>query len=138
MEKHIKLIVKCLLLALLFAFLAGCKPETDDDFSLPRDRYIGSWLCQDADGAGYRATISSDPSNSTQVIINNFFDLRGNVTAIVTEGTITVNNQIMSGIPGTHRCEGFGRFSKRGGTSTIFWELYAANNDEITSTFTKQ
>jgi hypothetical protein len=44
----------------------------------------------------------------------------------------------MQGIPGSYWCEGFGRLTKKGGKYTIFWELYAANDDEITSTYTKQ
>jgi len=138
MEKRIKTIAKLLLLAFLFSALAGCNPEKDDDFSLPRDKYVGSWLCQDADGAGYIANISSDPSNSAQVIVKNFFDLRGNVTAIVTDESITVPNQKMQGIPGTYWCEGFGSLTKKGGIYIIYWSKYAVNNDETTSTYTKQ
>ena len=138
MEKRIKIIIKFLLFALLLSFLASCNKDNDDDFSLPRDRYIGNWLCQDADGAGYLATISSDPSNSARVIIQNYFDLRGTVTAYVTEGTITVDKQKMQGISGTFWCEGNGLLSKRNGIYTIYWKLYAANDDETKSTYTKQ
>jgi hypothetical protein len=138
MKKHIKLIAKCLLLALLFSSLASCTKDGDDDYSLPRDKYLGNWRCQDADGAAYIANISSDPSNSTQVIVKSYFGYDGTVTAIVTEGTITVNNQKMQGISvGTYWCEGFGRLTQKGGTYTIFWEKYAANDDETTSTYTK-
>jgi len=128
---------KFLLVALFFAALAGCTPETDDDFSLARDKYLGSWQCQDSDGAGYHATISTG-SSDIEVVVNNFFDLRGRVTAVVTEGTITVNKQIMQGIQGTYHCEGFGRLTQKSGTHIIYWEKYIANDDDITSTFTKQ
>ena len=138
MDKHLKITVKTLLLALLFASLAGCTPEGDDDFSLPRDKYLGEWFCQDSDMAGYYATISSDPSNSTRVIIQNYFDLKGTVTAYVTEGTITVDNQVMQGISGTFRCEGIGSLTKKGNSYVIYWKPYIANDDEITSTYTKQ
>jgi hypothetical protein len=139
MEKQIKIIVKILLLAFLLSALAGCNPEGDEDFSLPRDRYKGSWFCQeDADPIGYYASITPDPYNSTQVIIDNFFNLNGTVTAIVTEGTITVNNQVMKGIPGTYWCEGYGTLTKNKGEYVIHWSKYGANNDETTSTYTKQ
>jgi hypothetical protein len=130
--------IKYLLVVLLFLAIAGCRKEKEEDFSLPRDKYIGSWRCQDEDGAGYIANISSDPSNSAQVRIQNYFNLRGTVTAIVTEGTITVNLQVMQGILGTYRCEGFGRLSKKNVTYTIYREKYIANDEEITSTYTKQ
>ena len=132
---------KFLLVALFFAVLAGCTPETDDDFSLPRDKYRGSWFCQDNEGigiVGYNATISDDPSNSTQVLIHNYFKLEGTVYAIVTDETITVPNQKMQGVMGNHWCEGRGSLSKKGGTYTIYWKLYAAGDEEITSTYTKQ
>ena len=137
MNKHTKLFIKFLFVALFFAALAGCTPETDDDFSLPRDKFIGSWQCLDSDGAGYHATISAG-SSDIEVVITNFFDLRGRVTAIITEGTITVNKQIMQGIQGTFHCEGFGRLTQKSGTHIIYWEKYIANDDDITSTFTKQ
>jgi len=137
-EKRIKLFIKLLLLGILLSFLASCTKDGDDIFSLPRDKYLGKWTCQTADGAGYHATISSDPSNSTQVIITNFFSLRGTVTAIVTEETITVTNQKMMGIPGTYMCAGIGSLSRKNGIYTIYWSLYAAGNDETKCTYTKQ
>jgi hypothetical protein len=138
MEKQIKIIVKILLLAFLFSALAGCTPEGDEDFSLPRDKYIGSWLCRDEDGAGYYATISSDPSNSAQVIIKNYCRVQGTVTAIVTNESITVTKQIMQGIPGTYWCEGNGSLTKRAGIYTIHWWKYNAYEIETTSVYTKQ
>jgi len=137
-EKHIRIYLKLLFFGVLLSLLAGCTPEGDDDFSLPRDKYIGSWFCQDSNGAGYHATISSDPSNSTQVLINNFFDLRGTVFAIVTDESITVTNQKMQGIQGNYWCEGLGALSRKNGVYTIYWRLYAAGDEEITSIYTKQ
>jgi len=137
-EKHIKLFIKLLLFGILLSFLASCTIDGDDEFSLPRDKYLGKWTCQTADGAGYHATISSDPSNSTQVIITNFFSLKGTVTAIVTDETITVTKQKMQGIPGTYMCEGLGSLSKKNGIYTIYWILYAAGIDETTCTYTKK
>jgi hypothetical protein len=137
-EKHIKTYLKLLLFGILLSLLAGCTPEGDDDFSLPRDKYRGDWIGQDDDGASYNVVISPDPSNSTQVIISNYFALKGTVTAIVTETTITVTNQKMQGISGTYWCEGRGLLTRKHGVYTITWSLYAANNDETTSIYTKQ
>ena len=136
-EKHIRLYLKLLFFGVLLSLLAGCTQEGDDDFSLPRDKYIGSWLCQDDDGAGYYATITSGTS-SIEVVINNYFNLRGTVTAIVTEATITVNKQEMKGIPGTFWCEGGGSLYSRNGKYTIEWKKYAAGDEERTSIYTKQ
>ena len=130
-----------IILGILFTMIAGCTPETkDEDFTLTRDKYVGKWFCQDSDGASYNATITSDPSNSSQVIINNYFKLEGNVTALVTETTITVSNQKMQGISGNFWCEGRGLLSKKNGIYTIYWELYTNGDDniKITSTYTKQ
>jgi hypothetical protein len=115
----------------------GTGDDNGDDFSLPRDKYIGSWRCQDADGAAYIATISSDSSNLTQVIIKNYYSLNGTVTAVVTEGTITVNNQKMQDVQGIYWCEGVGSLSKKGETYTIYWWKYNACEIETTSTYTK-
>ena len=131
--------LKLLFFGVLLSLLAGCTPEGDDDFSLPRDKYIGSWFCQDDGGAvGYYATISSDPSNSTQVLIKNYFDYRGTVYAIVTDATITVPNQKMQGISNTVWCEGNGALSTKNGKYTIHWALYGLGNEDITSIYTKQ
>ena len=140
MDKHIKIITKILLLTLLFSLLASCTPDGDDDFTLPRDRYIGTWKSITSDNAGYFTTISSDPTNSTRVIIQNYFNLdhNGTVTAYVTEGTITVDNQKMQGASGNHWCEGNGSLTKRSGIYTIYWHKYAAGNEELTATYTKQ
>jgi len=137
-EKHIKLFIKLLLFGILLSFLASCTKDGEDDFTLPREKFTGIWTCRSSDGAGYEATILSDPSNSTQVIISNFFSLRGTVTAIVTDETITVTKQKMQGIPGTYICEGLGSLSKKNGIYTIYWSLYAAGIDETTCTYTKQ
>jgi len=109
-----------------------------DDFSLPRDKYIGGWLCMDADGAGYYATISSDSSNSTRVIIGNFFNLKGSVTAIVTDETINVPNQKMQDVPAIYWCEGNGILTKKNEAYIIYWSKYSVNDEETTSTYTKQ
>ena len=129
-----------IILSILFTLLAGCTPEGEDDFSLPRDKYVGNWICQDEGGTiDYKATITADPSNSAQVIIKNYFDLKGSVTALVTENTITVTNQKMQGLlSGDYWCEARGSLTKKNGKYTINWSLYAANNEEITSTYTKQ
>ena len=138
MEKHIRIYLKLLFFGLLLSLLAGCTQEGDDDFSLPRDKYAGEWICQDADGAGYKATITSDPSNSAQVIIYNFFGLglKGTVTAIVTSQSITVTEQTMQGVPGTYRCYGIGLLNNK--NNIITWDPYIANDDKTTSIYTKQ
>ncbi|MCL2511251.1 MAG: hypothetical protein FWF09_04295 [Bacteroidales bacterium] len=142
MNKNIQTIAKILLWALLLSLLASCTRDDDDeDFINPRDRYLGTWLCKDADGASYRATISSDPSHSSYVIIKNFYDYKGTVRALVSSETITVSNQEMvmpAGVIGTYWCEGIGSLTKKSGTFIIDWRKYAANEDETTSIYTKE
>jgi hypothetical protein len=135
-EKRIKIFLKFLLFGILLSVLASCTKDGDDDYTLPRDRYRGEWIGQAGDGASYRVTISSDPSNLSQVIIENYCGLKGTVMAIVTEGTITVPKQTMQGIPGTYWCEALGTLSKNG--KTISWNPYIAYDINTTCTYTKQ
>jgi hypothetical protein len=131
-------IKQLLFLFFLLMFFAGCEIDDDENFTLPRDKYIGQWLCEESGGAAYRTTITSDPNNSTQVIIHNFFNLSGNVTAIVTNESVTVQNQKMLNILGSYWCEGFGRYTHKNGAASINWSKYAANNEELTAIYIKQ
>lgn len=135
-----------LFLAALSGFLlSGCEPvdETTDGDD-PRDTYIGVWQFlesfKSADGQSYIVTIVKDPSNSSQVILENF----GNpgtqdvsVTGIVTANQIVVSSQSMSN---GWTVEGSGKIANVNKTSmTWSYSIIAGGDKEYyTATATRQ
>jgi hypothetical protein len=94
-----------LLLAALSGFmLSGCEPvdnsTTGDD---PRDPYVGVWQFieskKSTEGQSYIVTISKDPANSSQVLLENFGNpgtQEAAVTGIVTANQIAISSQSLS------------------------------------------
>ncbi|MBI9033639.1 MAG: hypothetical protein JEZ03_04110 [Bacteroidales bacterium] len=82
-------------LALLLGFTA-CEPEPttipDEDY---RDDFIGTWLADDSPAKStlntYVVTISKDPSNSAQLLLNNFHQTQQNVSGLVSASRITIS-----------------------------------------------
>jgi hypothetical protein len=92
MKKSIKIILGFLLISLMG--LSSCEenntvPETD-----PRAQYLGSWTCTEPLGT-YPITINLDPSNSAQILINNFhlFGTNERAYAIATQNNLTLPTQ---------------------------------------------
>lgn len=95
-----------LIAAVASMIYTGCEPvdeePTGDD---PRDPFIGVWQFAESssfkstDGQSYIVTISKDPANSIQVIIENFGNPGSesiSVTGIVTSNQIIVSSQNLS------------------------------------------
>lgn len=67
-------------LNILFAFslvilLYSCEEDTFDDFSDPRDVFIGTWdVSESCYKDAYSVEIVKDPLNSAQVLVNNFWN----------------------------------------------------------------
>lgn len=96
---------KIAVLVFLFSFLmlVGCD-TTDDNNPSPvpdaRDKFVGSWNVNNESCSKnkYAVTIGKDPSNSVQVVINNFaFSSAGEPdTAIIAGSSIIVYKQMNS------------------------------------------
>ena len=96
-------IIKLFALFTAILLLGGCDTSDDNNPSpVPdeRDKFVGSWSVNNENcGKGkYVATISKDPSNSAQVLIDNFaFSNAGQPdTALVTASSIFVYKQTNS------------------------------------------
>lgn len=127
------------LLAAILLFTFSCELIDDTDPDDPRDSFIGNWTVNEVSSlygtTNYSATIIYDPSNSTQVLIKNFyhFGMEIETFAITTSASITVPEQTVC----NHQVKGKGLLNK----SKIEW-TYTVNDgadiDDVTATFTKQ
>ena len=128
-----------LLLAFVSVFMVpGCDPDENPFDPLdPRDQYLGTWTVQEAGKKKitYEVTISSDPGNSVQVLIDNFYNIGITPYAIVTSSTITLPQQTFS-FPSV-KVWGSGSYSN----DKISWVYYVndgADLDTVVSTYTRQ
>jgi hypothetical protein len=125
--------------------LTGCEPieetPTGDD---PRDPYIGVWQFLESFksplGQSYIVTIKKDPSNSSQVILENFGNPGAQditVTGIVTANQIVVSTQNMSN---GWTVEGTGKIANVNKTSMDWNYSITAGGDKeyYTATATRQ
>ena len=133
-----------LFLAVITGFLvSGCQPvdqgTTNND---PRDTYIGVWQFiesssfKSTDGQSYIVSITKDPSNSSQVLLENF----GNpgtqsvsVTGLVTANQIVVSSQNMSN---GWTVEGVGKISNTAKTAMTWTYPITAGGDKVSYTAT--
>jgi len=102
-------------LSLLFIFAAGfCGCTVDDDPGGgdpdPRDKYLGSWQVSDQPARlNYEVSIQNNPSNSTEVLLQNFADLGGSAIGLVVGNSIIIDKQ---SIGGNFQVEGTGSYIK--------------------------
>ena len=127
------------LIVLLGFWSVSCTPDANEDPNPndPRQKFIGTWLVQEAGKAKltYQVTITENPANSSEVILNNFYNFGIKPYAIITSGTITVPVQSFStqGI----QVNGSGEYA----SNKIQWVYYVNNGadlDTIVSVYTKQ
>jgi hypothetical protein len=94
--KKIELVIAILISLVLFS----CTDEDGNlDMGDDRDAFLGTWDVTEACSKdSYSVTIVKDPSNSSQVIIQNFWLIGYNERppyAIIAGSTITIPNQFM-------------------------------------------
>ncbi len=124
------------LLILLFVALISCEEESSD-LTDDRDYFLGTWaVSENCNRDSYSVQIVKDPSNSVQVLINNFWNTGncGNSPyAIVAGSSIHIPNQ--SFCDGAFQVSGSGDLDKE----TISW-TYSINDGAdlftCTATFT--
>jgi hypothetical protein len=92
MKKSTKIVFGFLLIGLLG--LISCEEVNTDPDADPRAQYLGSWSCSES-GVNYTVTIGLDPSNSSQILINNFhyFGANEKAYAIATQNNLTIPTQ---------------------------------------------
>ena len=117
-------VLSVLLISILL--ISSC---TEDDNTNPaddRDQFIGYWdVNETCNRDSYSVQIVADPSNSSQVLIKNFWLIGNNEKppyAIVAGSTITIPKQLMCN-NGTNEVQGSGKLDK----NKIIWS-YTVND----------
>jgi len=84
---------------ILIIFLAGflvlqsCAVTSDDEDG-DIDKYFGTWSVSDqAARLNYNVTITANPSNSSEILLNNFADLNSTAVGLVVGNNIAIDNQ---------------------------------------------
>ncbi len=133
-----------LFVAMSGLFISGCEPVDEPTGSDDRDPYVGVWQFIESFkspvGQSYIVTISKDPDNSSQVLLQNF----GNpgtqdvkVTGIVTSNQIIVTTQNLSN---GWTVEGSGKITNVNKTSMSWTYSITAGGDKeyYTATASRQ
>ncbi len=114
MKDHRNILISLLLIFVLS--FTSCTDEIND--LVPDDaleKFLGTWTCQETgDGINsdlnvYNLTITRNPSNTAEVLINNFNQLQETATALVVSNNIFVESQKI--LNGTITIEGEGFYS---------------------------
>lgn len=95
---------------------------TDEDPILvpdvdPKDKFIGTWSVREEIGnqvtGNYTSVITSNPNNTSQIIINNIYNLgaTANISALVANNSLSISQASITGISifgsGTYGGSGF-------------------------------
>ncbi|MCD4682713.1 MAG: hypothetical protein K8R86_05485 [Bacteroidales bacterium] len=115
MKKHI--LIKLFLLSFIISMIPSCLE--DDDIAIitdDREEFIGTWdVDETCNRISYQVEIIKDPSNSTQVLIKNFWLIGSDEKppyAIVAGSTITIPSQGMCD-DGSNIVQGEGVLNKK-------------------------
>ncbi len=88
-----KLLFPIIILASLF-FLQSCAVTDDGDDSNAREKYYGTWNVSDqASRLNYSVTITANPSNSSEILLNNFADLNSSAIGLIVDNIVVIDNQ---------------------------------------------
>ncbi len=126
----------------LTTFLYSCDPNdgTDAPDTDPRDKFVGSWICNETStqngNSTYNVTVSLNPSNTSQILLAQFYQMSGGqkVFAIVANNNATVPEQTLTGLT----MKGSGNYSTL--TNKINWTYYVndgADIDTCTASYSK-
>lgn len=125
--------------------LTSCEPDdTTNPGDDPRDPFIGAWQFiesfKSTEGQSFIVTITKDPNNSSQVILENFGNPGSqavSVTGIVTSKQIVISQQNMSN---GWTVEGSGETTNVAKTSMSWSYAITAGGDktDYTATSTRQ
>ncbi|MFH0864666.1 MAG: hypothetical protein V1904_00620 [Bacteroidota bacterium] len=128
-------------LASLTCFLVSCDPDDNNppDDTDPRDKFVGSWSCNENSSQNgistFTVTISLNTGNSTQIYLSNFYGLTSNqVYAVIAGNSATIPSQTVS----TFTINGSGTMSSA--NTKIDWSYNVndgADIDNCTAVFSK-
>jgi hypothetical protein len=122
--------------------ISSCEDVLDLLSDDPRDSFVGDWDVKEDNKLKsidyYTVSIEKSGSDSTAVLINNFYAISASTSAraIVSGYNITIPGQTMSG----YTIQGYGSIAGNG--KTIDWSYTVNHNngfiDQVTATYTKQ
>jgi hypothetical protein len=118
----------------MFAF-ASC--TTDDPNFDDRDDFTGNWICQENSSqlgtSSYNVSISKSLSDSTAILISNFYNLgsSNSAKAIVDGNSITINPQLVDNL----NVAGSGTLN--GSQINLSYTVSAGGTDNVTAVYSK-
>ncbi len=72
---------------------SSCEVASDDSFD-DIEKYFGTWNVNDqASKLNYVVTISANPSNSAEILLNNFADLNSSAVGLVVGNSVVIDSQ---------------------------------------------
>jgi hypothetical protein len=136
-----KIILNTVVVISLFGFFYACTPDkppqpTGD----PRDKFVGNWSCNESShlygSHTFYVSITLDPSNSSQILMANFYQLGSGQKAygIVANNYVNIPSQTVSGCS----VRGSGNMNSSG--NQISWNYYindGADIDTCTAVYNK-
>jgi len=82
-----KNIVKLLFISCFSLVLFSCDEDSLDEFNDPRDQFLGTWNVSENElKDAYSVNIVKNPSNSSEVVIENFWNTTSNPPAALVVG----------------------------------------------------
>lgn len=89
---HYKYLLSVVLL--LSVFLLGACAITTEDESDDIEKYTGTWSVSDQSARiNYSVTITANPSNSAEILLDNFADLGTTAVGLVVDNSVVIDNQ---------------------------------------------
>ncbi len=132
----------CLLIVLI-SILTGCEDFLIDNNGDPRNRIVGLWFCDESDDylksvmEKYYVGIDIHPSDSSRVLITNFFNIGDDAEAILSGDRLTLPVQTLEG---GFTVRGSGSVAKN--DNQINWIYYVDDGSgveyKITAVYTKE
>lgn len=135
-----------LAIAALSLVIFSCTPDKKDDPVSPstdeRDVLVGSWMCSEnskiTGTTSYPVSISKSTSNSSEIIINRFYDITNqNVRASISGSSINIPYQQLNVVSGFVKGSG-SVGSNKTSLSLAYTTTVSANQDTCTAMYTKQ
>lgn len=124
--KTLKIFVALLLPAI--SLLSACDPDTENDPNPadPREKFLGTWTVQEnKKKLTYEVLITESPTNSSEVLISNFYNVGIKPFAIITTSTITCPVQSFQSQQIT--INGAGTYT----SGKIYWTYYVNDGADL-------
>ncbi len=120
---------------LLSVFLLGSCAITTEDESDDIEKYTGTWSVSDQSARiNYSVTITANPSNSAEILLNNFADLGTTAVGLVIGNSVVIDNQSLGS---DYSVDGDGHYINSGKLEFNFNLNDGIDNEVRVAIFTK-